>query len=101
MSERVSNRVFDTVNIILLALFVLICLAPFFHIIAISFSSNRAVTSGDVTLFPVEFSLQAYKSVFSDSSMIRSRLYGHAHIADDGAVHDHDDDCRLSTDKRS
>ncbi|WP_339294138.1 carbohydrate ABC transporter permease [Paenibacillus sp. FSL W7-1279] len=72
MSERVSNRVFDTVNIILLALFVLICLAPFFHIIAISFSSNRAVTSGDVTLLPVEFSLQAYKSVFSDSSMIRS-----------------------------
>ena len=44
----------------------------FFHIIAISFSSNRAVTSGEVTLFPVEFSLQAYQSVFSDSSMIRS-----------------------------
>ncbi|NMO96694.1 carbohydrate ABC transporter permease [Paenibacillus lemnae] len=72
MSERASNRIFDTVNVILITAFVFICLAPFIHIIAISFSSTRAVTSGEVTLFPVEFSLQAYKSVLSDNSMIRS-----------------------------
>lgn len=72
MNKRTSDRVFDTVNVILIAIFVLICLVPFFHIIAISFSSNRAVTSGEVTLLPIEFDLRAYRSVFADSSMIHS-----------------------------
>ncbi|MDG0791137.1 carbohydrate ABC transporter permease [Cohnella ginsengisoli] len=72
MNERTSNRIFDTVNVILITLFVLVCLAPFFHIIAISLSSNRAVTSGAVTLWPVELDLHAYRSVLSDMSMIHS-----------------------------
>ncbi|MFC3802048.1 carbohydrate ABC transporter permease [Cohnella sp. GCM10012308] len=72
MSERTSNRIFDTVNVLLISFIVLICLAPFFHIIAISLSSNRAVTSGAVTLWPVEFDLHAYRSVLSDVSMIHS-----------------------------
>ena len=72
MRERTSNRLFDGVNVILLAISVLVCLAPFIHILAISLSSNRAVTSGDVTLLPIEFDLHAYRSVFSDMTMIRS-----------------------------
>ncbi|MCL6457694.1 MAG: carbohydrate ABC transporter permease [Gorillibacterium sp.] len=63
---------FDGINVVVLAICVLLCLAPFIHILAISFSSNRAVTSGEVSLLPVEFDLQAYRSVFSDMTMIRS-----------------------------
>lgn len=72
MSERASNRIFDIVNITFVALFVLFCLAPFLHTIAVSLSSNRAITSGEVTLFPIELNWDAYKQVFSDQSMIRS-----------------------------
>lgn len=72
MTERTSNRIFDTVNVVLLAIFVLICLAPFFHILAISLSSTRAVVSGAVTLLPIDLDLRAYRSVLSDMSMIRS-----------------------------
>lgn len=72
MNERTSNRIFDTVNLILIAIFVLICLAPFFHIIAISLSSTHAVNSGKVTLLPIELDWQAYRSVLSDNSMIHS-----------------------------
>ncbi|CAI6083180.1 carbohydrate ABC transporter permease [Cohnella sp. JJ-181] len=72
MNERTSNRIFDTVNVILITIFVLICLAPFFHILAISLSSNRAVMSGDVTLLPIELDWNAYRSVLSDMSMIHS-----------------------------
>ncbi|MBB6734885.1 carbohydrate ABC transporter permease [Cohnella zeiphila] len=72
MNNRMSNRLFDGINLILLTVSVLICLAPFIHILAISFSSNRAVTSGEVTLLPVEFDLHAYRSVFSDMTMIHS-----------------------------
>lgn len=72
MNERTSNRIFDTVNVTLLIAAVVICLAPFLHIIAVSLSSNRAITSGEVTLFPIEFSMDAFSKVFSDMSMIRS-----------------------------
>ncbi|OMF75130.1 ABC transporter permease [Paenibacillus peoriae] len=72
MSERTANRTFDIVTTVLVAVAVLLCLVPFIHILSISFSSNRAITSGEVTLFPVEFNLKAYGKVFSDMSMIRS-----------------------------
>lgn len=72
MSERASNRIFDIINITFVALFVLFCLAPFLHTIAVSLSSNRAITSGEVTIFPIELNWDAYKQVFSDQSMIQS-----------------------------
>lgn len=72
MSERVSNRMFEAFLIVCVFIFVMLCLAPFLHIIAISLSSNRAITSGEVTLFPIEFNWEAYSKVFSDVSMIRS-----------------------------
>ncbi|WP_440115276.1 carbohydrate ABC transporter permease [Paenibacillus sp. QZ-Y1] len=72
MSERTSNRIFDIVNISFISLFVIFCLAPFLHTIAISLSSNRAITSGEVTIFPKEFNWDAYGQVFSDQSMIYS-----------------------------
>lgn len=72
MSERASNRMFEAFLIVCVFIFVMLCLAPFLHIIAISLSSNRAITSGEVTLFPIEFNWEAYSKVFSDVSMIRS-----------------------------
>ncbi|WP_339239009.1 carbohydrate ABC transporter permease [Paenibacillus sp. FSL R5-0517] len=72
MSERTSNRIFDIVNISFISLFVIFCLAPFLHTIAISLSSNRAITSGEVTIFPKEFNWNAYVQVFSDQSMLYS-----------------------------
>ncbi|MDT0125547.1 carbohydrate ABC transporter permease [Paenibacillus sp. RRE4] len=72
MSDRTSNRIFDIVNVTFITLFVLFCLAPFLHTIAISLSSNRAITSGEVTIFPKEFSWDAYGQVFSDNSMLYS-----------------------------
>ncbi|MET3938947.1 putative aldouronate transport system permease protein [Paenibacillus sp. PvP094] len=75
MSDRTSNRIFDIVNISFVTLFVVFCLAPFLHTIAISFSSNRAITSGEVRLFPKEFNWDAYVKVFSDHSMLYSLGY--------------------------
>ncbi|MEK4362844.1 carbohydrate ABC transporter permease [Paenibacillus sp. FSL M8-0212] len=72
MSERTSNRIFDIVNISFISLFVIFCLAPFLHTIAISLSSNRAITSGEVTIFPKEFNWDSYIQVFSDQSMLYS-----------------------------
>ncbi|MNB71981.1 Trehalose transport system permease protein SugB [compost metagenome] len=75
MSEKQANRLFDISNIVLITLAVVICIAPFFHIIAISLSSSRSIMSGKVTLFPMEITFEAYKQVFGDSSMLRSLAY--------------------------
>ncbi|KQN96115.1 carbohydrate ABC transporter permease [Paenibacillus sp. Leaf72] len=72
MRDQQASRSFDIVNTIAILLFVLLCLAPFLHIIAISLSSTRSIMSGEVSLIPVEINWDAYKKVFSDASMIRS-----------------------------
>ncbi|AIQ40036.1 carbohydrate ABC transporter permease [Paenibacillus sp. FSL R7-0297] len=75
MSERTSNRIFDIVNVTFITLFVLFCLAPFVHVIAVSLSSTRAITSGEVTIFPIELNWKAYVQVFTDNAMIRSLIF--------------------------
>ncbi|WP_434751420.1 carbohydrate ABC transporter permease [Paenibacillus amylolyticus] len=75
MSENNANRIFNTVNVILIVIAMVLCLAPFIHIIAISLSSNRAIGSGEVSFFPKELSWEAYGKVFGDGSMIRSLIY--------------------------
>lgn len=72
MSEQTANRVFNTVNFIVLTVATLLCLAPFIHILAVSLSSPGPILSGKVNLFPVEITFESYKQVFTDSSMIRS-----------------------------
>jgi ABC-type sugar transport system, permease component len=72
MSERTANRIFDTSNVILIAIAVLLCVAPFLHIIAISLSSSRAIMSGEVTLLPVQLTYEAYRRVFTDQAMLQS-----------------------------
>lgn len=72
MRDRQASRSFDVMNTIAILVFVLLCLAPFLHIIAISLSSSRSIMSGEVSLIPIEINWSAYKQVFSDMSMIRS-----------------------------
>ncbi|WP_042201159.1 carbohydrate ABC transporter permease [Paenibacillus camerounensis] len=72
MNKRSTNNVFDAVIIVCLTLSVLACLIPFIHILAVSFSGTVPISSGKVTLFPLDFNVEAYKKVFSDAAMIRS-----------------------------
>ena len=72
MIHSIKNKTFDYICYFLVLISVLVCLIPFLHVTALSLSSNEAVMSQRVTLIPVEFSLDAYKEVFSDSSMLSS-----------------------------
>ncbi|MCS7459118.1 carbohydrate ABC transporter permease [Paenibacillus doosanensis] len=72
MNVKTGNRWFDGVNTILLLVALVLCLAPFLHIVSISLSSNKPIMSGDVTIFPIELSWEAYNRVLADSAMIRS-----------------------------
>lgn len=61
-----------SLNYALLGVLSLLTLYPFWYEIAASFSSSRAITSGEVFLWPVEFNNVAYKRLFDDGQLIRA-----------------------------
>lgn len=65
-----SDRIFDFFVTLLLGIRLLVVAIPLLHIIASSFSSPKAVSSGRVLLWPVEFSLEGYKAVFENAKIL-------------------------------
>ena len=57
-----QDRVVYFINYVMLAVFLIIVLYPLIYIISCSFSSGDALMSGKVKLFPVEPTLQSYRS---------------------------------------
>ncbi|MDU0199484.1 carbohydrate ABC transporter permease [Paenibacillus sp. MAH-36] len=51
------------------------CLVPFLYMIALSLSSNNAIISQKVSLWPVEFTFETYKTILSDVDMIYTLGY--------------------------
>ena len=51
------------------------CIMPMILVLVISFSSSKSITEVGYSLFPAEWSLDAYKYIFKDSAML-VRSYG-------------------------
>ena len=69
------NPVLNTVTFIVLSFSVLACTIPFLYIIAMSFSSAIAITNNRVALWPVDFTLEAYKSIYEYPNFFRAYGY--------------------------
>jgi putative aldouronate transport system permease protein len=69
-----GSRLFDTVIIVLMVIVVLATLFPFYQIVIISLSNGNAVLRGEVKLFPVGFTLDAYRLVMQDAAIPRALL---------------------------
>jgi len=65
-----DDKIFYSVINVMLSLIVIMILYPLIFIISSSFSSPDAVSSGRVFLWPVDFSLEGYKAVLSNKSII-------------------------------
>ena len=61
-----GDRTFYAIVNAIVGVFMLIVLIPLVNIVASSFSSPGAVSSGKVLVWPVEFSLDGYKTVFQN-----------------------------------
>ena len=61
-----GDRTFYAIVNAIVGVFMLIVLIPLINIVASSFSSPGAVSSGKVLFWPVEFSLDGYKTVFQN-----------------------------------
>lgn len=69
-----SDRVFyTTVNVVMFVV-LLIVLIPLINVVASSFSSGRAIQGGRVFLWPVEPSLQGYRTVFAYKTVVSGYL---------------------------
>jgi len=75
MSQKLKNRAFDYSAALVVLIAVLICLIPFLYVLSESLSSNRAIVSQLVTIYPIDFNIEAYKVVFGDGSMLYSLVY--------------------------
>jgi putative aldouronate transport system permease protein len=67
-----GEQLASSINYIFLGLFALLALAPFVHVIAQSLSSHHAITSGKVTLWPVDLTFEAYGRVLSENAFLNS-----------------------------
>jgi putative aldouronate transport system permease protein len=70
-----AEKAVDVVLMACIGIFAIFCVVPMIHIFALSFSGNRAIMSGEVFLWPVEWNFNAYAAVFGDIAMMRSLAF--------------------------
>ena len=62
-----GERVFEGINLFILIILGALMLFPFLNLLAKSFSSTTAITTGQVLFLPVDFQLGTYKYVMNES----------------------------------
>lgn len=67
MKKSKSRIVFEIINYTVIIFLTLSCVVPILNILAYSFSSSQAIIENKVSLWPVDFTLEAYKFVMSSS----------------------------------
>jgi putative aldouronate transport system permease protein len=70
-----NDKLIDAAIIVVITFASFLCLVPILHLAAVSLSSNAAIISNKVTVFPIELSTLAYQTVFQDIKMINSLLF--------------------------
>ena len=72
--ETKQDRIFNFFNVLFLILIFVLCLYPLWFIIIASISNPDLTNSGQVWLWPKEVSLDGYKALFADDSVLRGYL---------------------------
>lgn len=70
IKDPMVDRVFMIAVYVLLTTFLLAVLLPLLYILASSFSSPLAVSSGRVSFWPIDFTLEGYERALGDSTIV-------------------------------
>ncbi|MGN0316283.1 MAG: carbohydrate ABC transporter permease [Fusicatenibacter sp.] len=73
-SKSIGSKLFNVVNIILMTVLSISCLYPLWYTFCLSVSSKAAANSGQVSFYPVGFSLVSYQQIMGDVQFFRSFL---------------------------
>lgn len=74
MRRSYGEKVFNVLNISVLLLFTLCCIYPFVYVIALSFNDGVDAMRGDIYLWPRQFTLVNYETIFKDSRITGSLM---------------------------
>ncbi len=80
IKESTGYRVFTVCNTILMIIICVVMLYPFVYLVAQSFSSAEAIIAGEVSLLPVDFSVDTYIYVLTNNNSIFLRNYANTII---------------------
>ncbi|WP_426448048.1 carbohydrate ABC transporter permease [Paenibacillus sp. S-38] len=72
--KTLGNRLLDFVIYGVLLGTAILCVIPFLYVLAVSFTDPAEVARGGMILFPKEWSLAAYRYIFSTDTLLRSLL---------------------------
>ncbi|TDF96158.1 carbohydrate ABC transporter permease [Paenibacillus piri] len=72
MKEKKGESLFYAINYFVLTLVALSCLLPIINIVAVSVSDHNAVASGFVSLWPIGFNLDSYKTLLKGTDIVRA-----------------------------
>ena len=64
-----SDKTFDIINVVILSFVLIITLYPFLNVLAISLNDSTDTVRGGIYLWPREFTLENYRTIFSYSSL--------------------------------
>ncbi|OCT11705.1 ABC transporter permease [Paenibacillus pectinilyticus] len=64
-TSNLSNRLMDTIVIVILTLLTLLCLMPIVNVVAMSFASLNEIVSGNFILWPKQLDWKAYHYIFN------------------------------------
>ncbi|SFT13031.1 carbohydrate ABC transporter permease [Paenibacillus sp. BC26] len=71
-TTSVSGKVFNVFNALFLILLAFLCLFPLVNVLAVSLSSSTAASSGEVSLWPVDFTWQSYHFVLQKPEFVKA-----------------------------
>ncbi|MGO4496135.1 carbohydrate ABC transporter permease [Paenibacillus sp. 2RAB27] len=72
MKPTFGEKIFYGFNYVLLGIFGISCILPIIHILSLSLSSEHAVLSGFVGLWPVGFTLDSYKLLIEGTRIVHA-----------------------------
>lgn len=84
--ETKGVKIFRVFNVLILTILALLCLLPFLNIVALSFSDKIAAAGGQVTFWPVNFTLDSYQYVLGQGAFWKSFLISLERVALGGGL---------------
>jgi putative aldouronate transport system permease protein len=74
VKESVPRKLFLVCNTVFLLIVAVVCISPFINLLAVSFSDEVAVAAGEVTFYPIGFTLVSYEFITNTSKFVQSLL---------------------------
>ena len=72
IKHSVGERIFTFCNYVFMVLLASTMLVPFLRVISLSLSSGNAIMSGEVMLFPKQFTFESYAKLIENGQIVRS-----------------------------